>query len=230
MISETRFAKSYSSVWRDLTPTLELFIRKANLSLIRNDFNPLTASSDPSRRGLINQIAFKCVELAYNNEPGKLFDLVRNPDHCRTAEKFVTSNNDCVASEMSEISDMAYRMARNLICSENQGIVLTPRFSGCGYINTCHGDALTPKLKLIELKDGERAFRSYEFRQMIVYAALHMNSAKQIMETVEVINSRRGVSITIGFAEFCYEVAGLSSFDLLTEVIRTISDISVYQK
>lgn len=230
MISETRFARSYSSVWRSLTPTLELFIRKANLSLIETDFPALTSSSDPTKRGTINQIAFKSVEIAYKNHPEKIFEIVKSAEHTRSAELSVSFNNDLNNSDISEASEIAYRMSRSLFRPENHGIILSPRFPGCGYINTCYGDAITPNLTLIELKDGDRAFRSYEFRQLIVYAALHMNSTKQIIDAVQVINSRRGVSLIINFSEFAYEVSGLSSFDLLTELIRTVSDISIYQK
>src|ERR1700736_5039362 len=59
LISETAFCRHSSSTWRSLTPTMEIFVRKINLSLYVREFPILRSNVDPSRRGFINEIAFR---------------------------------------------------------------------------------------------------------------------------------------------------------------------------
>lgn len=231
MISETRFAKSYSSIWRSLTPTLELFVRKANLHLTDRDWDPLYSTSAPTMRALINQIAFEAVRRTTLSFPDraartKWLSDNNNLEHC---EYTISGRNSLSDSEFKEIKELSLRMDANLSVNQPSRVFISPEYCGCGIINTCYGDGLSENLRFIELKDGDRPFRSYEFRQLIVYAALHLNSGRGLASEIQVINSRRGVSVTLGFEEFSREIAGQSAYDLLTEVVRVISDANVYQ-
>lgn len=231
MISETRFAKSYGSLWRSLAPTLELFVRKANLHLFERDWDPLTSTSAPASRAMINQVAFDAVQNAVSAFPDRLgragwFANLANLQEC---ERRISASNDLSPSDLDEVKTLAERMEANLYAKQPLPVTLSPRYPGCGLINTCYGDGISDSLRFIELKDGDRPFRSYEFRQVIIYAALHLNSGGGLASEIQVINSRRGVSITLDFEEFSREIAGQSAYDLLTEVVRVISDARIYQ-
>lgn len=231
MISETRFAKSYSSLWRELTPTLELFVRKANLRLAERSSNPLISTSPPGRRALINQVAFQAVRDAANQFETH-FDRrewVLNYENIVLAERTLTGAATLNNMDLVETSQLASRMCANLFLDQPHKVTVNPSFRGCGFVNSCFGDGLSTSHRFIELKDGDRPFRAYEFRQLLIYAALHLNGGGEIASEFQVINSRRGLSVTVSLDEFAREVAGQSPYDLLTEVVRSMSDSTMYQ-
>jgi len=81
---------------------------------------------------------------------------------------------------LEESSALAKRMHAHLFRRREDRVVLNPRYDGCGIINACFGDAISDREDLIELKDGDRPFRSYEFRQITIYGALHLNSTGRL--------------------------------------------------
>lgn len=232
MISETRFAKSYSSVWRGLTPTLELFVRKANLRLAERIWTPLNSTSSPARRALINQVAYGAVKAARSltADFDSLLEWVRQPQNLRSCEIGLIGSEILTTSDIAEAAALAERMSRNLFTYQPHRIELAPAFQGCGIINSCFGDAMSSAGRIIELKDGDRPFRSYDFRQLVIYGALHMNAGNGIPSDFQVINSRRGLTLTVDIEVFAREVAGQSATDLLSEVVRVISDATITQE
>ncbi len=131
------------------------------------------------------------------------------------------------ATDLNESTQLAKRMCFHLFRLRQDRITLNPRFEGCGVINSCFGDAITDIGHIIELKDGDRPFRSYEFRQISIYSALYLNSTGRFPPAFAVINSRRGVSVELSMDTLAAEVAGQSGYDYLREVIRIISDITI---
>lgn len=231
MISETRFAKSYPSLWRSLTPTLELFVRKANLRLGDRTWVPLTSRVDPAKRAAINRIAFEVICMADAKMDDRADKEAFIQDHCniQMAELKILGDNVMSVVEIDEVKELGRRMCINLFRMQHNPVKLTPRFSGCGIINACYGDAVTDRCRLIELKDGDRPFRSYDFRQLVIYAALALNEGRGVMKEFQIINSRRGISVTISTDTFSSEVAGQSAFDLFSEVVRSVTDQTIYQ-
>lgn len=231
MISETRFARSYSSIWRELTPTLELFVRKANLRLVEREWIPLVSDIAPGRRAIINQVAFQTLKGSFSSSTTLADRLawIEARENISAAELILVGTNTFSDSDIGEIRTLSRRMCRNLMIDQPYPVSLEPTFAGCGVINECRGDALSSTLRFIELKDGDRPFRSYDFRQLVLYAALNMNQGGGVANEFQIINSRRGVSVTVPFTQFASESAGQSPVDLLSEVIRAISNATVYQ-
>lgn len=229
MISELRFVKSYNSLWRSLAPTMELFVRKANLRLYERNWEELISVSAPSARSLINQVAFRSlVEAAHVNESyDARVSYLDDMENISAAEGGLTGRQFLAASDLEEASALAKRMCAHIFRMRRDRVHLNPRFEGCGIINACHGDAISDTDQIIEFKDGDRPFRSYEFRQVTIYSALHLNSTGRLPPTVAVINSRRGVSIEMPIDVLAAEVAGQSGYDYLREVIRIISDVTI---
>lgn len=227
MISETRFARSYASLWRSLTPTMELFIRKANLRLAERHLHEIGSAADPRRRALINQVAyetlFKAAAFGADSVEEKL-SYLDDVGHFESTEMDLIGSPILSDSDELECRNLSKRMCEYLFRWQPLPTTLKPHFPGCGVINACVGDASSGQQRLIELKDGDRPFRAYEFRQLTTYAALNLNSTGRIFPEIQVINSRRGLSITIATDEFANEVAGQSAYDLLSEVVRVISE------
>lgn len=152
---------------------------------------------------------------------------MEDKENISSAEQSVTGLLVLSASDLSEAATLAKRMCFHLFQLRRDTVMLKPRYEGCGIINACFGDAISENENIIELKDGDRPFRSYEFRQITVYGALHLNSTGRLPPGFTVINSRRGVSVDISTDTLAGEVAGQSGYDYLREVIRVISDVTI---
>ena len=229
MISELRFAKAYNSLWRNLAPTMELFVRKSNLRLYERNWVELPSQSAPGARSLINRVAFRTLldAAAAGTSFASKIRFIEDRANIVAAEEALTGVRFLSATDLNESFELAKRMCTHLFRLRQDRITLNPRFEGCGIINACFGDAISDIGHIIELKDGDRPFRSYEFRQISIYAALHLNSTGQLPPAITVINSRRGVSVELPIDTLAGEIAGQSGYDYLREVIRVISDVTI---
>jgi hypothetical protein len=229
MISELRFAKAYNSMWRSLAPTMELFVRKANLRLYERNWPQLATLAVPAARSLINQVGFRLLVTAVAADASydRRISFMEDRDNVAVAEESLTGLRRLSATDLDECSALAKRMCANLFQLRRDRVVLNPRYEGCGIINACFGDAISDSEDIIELKDGDRPFRSYEFRQITVYGALHLNSTGRLPRAFSIINSRRGVSVEVPIDTLANEVAGQSGYDYLREVVRVISDVTI---
>lgn len=226
MISETRFAKSYNSLWRSIAPTMELFVRKCNLRLYERNWPELVSVSEPGGRAHVNRTAFELFCRAYEHahDPALAFEFMHDPANIAAAELAVSGVEIMINPEKSEVFELARRMWLHFYRSPGP-LTLNPVFPGCGIINTCAGDVIRQPSHIVEFKDGDRAFRSYEFRQLSIYAALSLNGTDRMPTSLEVLNSRRGISVSVNIDQFADEVAGQSGVEYLREIIRVISDV-----
>jgi len=208
---------------------MELFVRKSNLRLSKRNWVELPSESAPGARSLVNQVAFRALSdaAAAGDSFASKIHYIEDRANIEAAEKALTGQRFLSAVALSESSELAKRMCSHLFRSRQDHIKLNPRFAGCGVINACFGDAISDIGHIIELKDGDRPFRAYEFRQISIYAALHLNSTGQLPPAIAVINSRRGVSVELPIDTLASEVAGQSGYDYLREVIRVISDVTI---
>jgi|KBSMisStaDraftv2_1062788.scaffolds.fasta_scaffold502831_2 hypothetical protein len=182
MISELRFAKAYNSPWRSLAPTMELFVRKANLRLYQRNWPQLVSVAAPGTRALINQVAFRSLvnAVAADASYEQRLRFIGDRDNVAATEESLRGVRYLSATDLEESSALAKRMHAHLFRRREDRVVLNPRYDGCGIINACFGDAISDREDLIELKDGDRPFRSYEFRQITIYGALHLNSTGRL--------------------------------------------------
>jgi hypothetical protein len=208
---------------------MELFVRKANLHLYIRNWPRLVSHSAPRSRSLINRVAFFTLADAGVQCPNFADKLafVGSHKNLKATEFRLIGAQFLTDEDVAEAAELSTRMCRHLYHSEAETVELSPSFAGCGIINACLGDAMSGSAHIIELKDGDRPFRSYEFRQLTVYSALHLNSTGRMPSSIEVVNSRRGVSIKLAMETFAAEVAGQPAHEYLREVVRVISDISL---
>ncbi|WP_131114170.1 hypothetical protein [Lichenihabitans psoromatis] len=180
---------------------------------------------------MINRVAYRSLVDAVEvfQSYASRASFVADRDNVAAAEANLTGLRFLSIADLDEASALATRMCSHLFYKRQDRVILAPRYDGCGIINTCFGDAISDLEHVIELKDGDRPFRSHEFRQITIYSALHLNKTGRMPPSISVINSRRGVSIDMPIGEFAGEVAGQSSYDYLREVIRVISDDTISQ-
>ena len=227
LISETAFASNYASLWRTLTPLMDHFVRRMNLDGYERDFIPLKTTSDAEQRGIINDAATRlygrAVAKAKVGEKASNDDL----DACiLEAALYVRGKDPDVEpvslgrEERKEVLELSKRIERwfaTEIKSIKQ-ITVSPRFLGSGIIAACNGDFSTPHA-IIEIKAGDRMFRSADYRQVAIYVALKFAETRKVFKKLVLVNPRVGVSVSISTDSFAREVAGQSSIELCTALL-----------
>lgn len=244
MIAETTFAKVHSSIWRTLTPTSELFVRRINGELYQREFAPLVTATAPERRAFINAIAFNAFCDRVGAAQKSVFPAARpSLVDKETLGAAVNNARDEVCKmenllpfeipdpEAHELSDSQAQLVRleSFFYRETIGthLLLRPEFPGCGIIDRCYGDVLASTC-LYEIKAGERPFRSIDIRQLLIYCSLNAEAKTYVINEVALFNPRRGVSFKVGIDDLCFEISGRSSAELLWDLSRVVSsgDIS----
>lgn len=229
MISETTFSGSYTSIWKSIAPTLDVFVRRANLNLYERVFPPLKSEVSPSRRAFVNELSFSvfCEVHAdkINGEPIKsLAGYVVETSNSVMERLFVADGaNVNLPISRAETKDIDHQVRRLIDFFSNFKIVKTcPFFNGCGIIDNCRGDVLADDI-LYEIKAGERNFRSIDFHQIITYCALNYAANGHTIEQVGLFNPRVGISFIISLEEISLEISGKQAPDLMADVVLAIS-------
>jgi hypothetical protein len=243
MISERRLAKSYGSFWRVAAPTMELFVRRCNLDWYEREFKPIASPLAPARRATINLLAFEIFHASAEKTSGAPADpslpqraWINVQPLFEGAEAYETALLAArlepwmiTGAERAEAVELARRMWLYFLQSGNRLFRTKPVFPGCGILMTCRGDVLIEPSTIVEMKDGDRPFRSYVFRQLALYAALLFNATGSLPEELRVLNSRTGVSVAMSTEDFSRQVAGQSASNFLYEIIRMLSEVTVSQ-
>lgn len=233
MISEKTFASTYNSVWQELIPTGEGFVRLMNLARLHFD-NPIKSNSDPKRRALINELAFLLFKTSA--ETGKTLEEIFKSEESRDQignqgvtfiQRFKGSNDDKASEttddEWRESLEISKRFRVFLRYQEIGAQINTaPSFQGCGFIDDCAGDVLVGDT-LYEVKAGDRPFRLVDVRQAVVYLALNHVSAKYQINHVGFVNTRLGTYYKVKATQFAFGISGKSLIELLSEIIDFIS-------
>lgn len=177
-------------------------------------------------RALVNQTAFELFRNGYESGAGlaQYLSFIATEEAVKEAEMAVIGLEVLSQTQREESAELARRMWLHFSHTGRPDLVIKPFYEGCGIIDACRGDVMLPQHHIVELKDGDRPFRSYEFRQLSIYAALYLNEHGDVPSTVEVLNSRRGVYVRVPLEQFANEVAGQSAVDYLREIIRVLTD------
>jgi hypothetical protein len=228
LISETKFSGYFSSTWRSLTPTMEIFVRKINLELYEREFPSMISNVSPSRRGFVNEVAFQLfvetMKIPFLTTEGetKAVSAARQL-MLRIEESRPSDTSPLNTDEMLDAKEQLRRL-KIFFKNESKGaaLELSPAFTGCGIVDSCNGDIYFDDV-LFEIKAGDRNFRSIDLRQVLTYAALNYAESKKKIDYVGLFNPRVGISFSIGLDELCLEVSGHPASHTLSEIIRVIS-------
>lgn len=229
MISERKFANSYTSFWNQLLPMADSFVRKVNLGIERYSL-PLQSklSSNRLERSVINELSFRIFKVN-NEQKSKLTDneVMRiSNDVIKYINKFSHSepnlksiNNDAIdeAIKISQILDSYFSLV------EKKTLKFWPPFMGCALLHQCQGDILSGN-KLVEVKAGERNFRINDIRQIITYLALNYNSKQYSIEKVALVNPRLGLEFETSVEILIRSCSGNEPVDVFSDIIYFISN------
>jgi hypothetical protein len=89
-------------------------------------------------------------------------------------------------------------------------------------------DRLLKAEGIFEIKAGDRNVRSVDLRQLLVYSALNYADQKRQIQRIGLFNPRVGTHFSATLDEFCAEISGRPTIELLSEIVQVFSsgDIS----
>src|SRR5688572_23421659 len=157
---------------------LERHVRTINLN-VQRFAPPMSSLSRPASHGIVNELAFRLFVAA--SESGQTIDALSDEaiasaidsatGHIRGLRQLSrTPIQDPESAELREATALAKRHVRFFRRKGDLGLL--PRFPGCGWLGECAGDVLAEGT-LFEVKAGQRAFRSTDVRQVLIYCALN---------------------------------------------------------
>jgi hypothetical protein len=222
LISVKDFIKQ-SSVWTQLTPTLEPVVRWAN-SHQASLGSAVTSLSDNQRNSLIAEAAFLLARSDFRYVAG-------NPTWVENeARKFLrqlprseASDDELTQEEWNEIG----RLAR--VTQTYTARLSEPKFSasipGCGVVDSARCDILAVD-ELVEIKTVTRPFRSSDFRQALTYAAM-LYAAGRPVSKITLLNPRRAVFSTLFIAQIAAGARGDSAVELMQDLVERMTGLQV---
>lgn len=224
LITVTELSRNYASVWNRTFPFISKLVRKANLQIETFDEH-IVSKVDPSRRALINEIAFrmfeKSQELKVNQIDESLIEalVVQACKYIAGLEK-AGSVSPPDNNEKNEAVLICKRTKQFFEEHEpHAGLIVSPRFTGCGVISTCFGDVLTANT-LYEIKAGEREFRVYDIKQLLAYSTLNYSEHNESIKYIALLNPRLGNYVKLNLKESVEISSGKAAADAFLELIN----------
>ena len=227
MMSERKFANSFSSFWNELLPTADTFVRRMNLSLDRY-CRPIEAilQTDRDRRSLINELSFR---LFMEFSKGEILSFNEKKDLSIKVSKYIEKlspninlNQQITEAELGEAESLSSSLTNYFPKNQITALKFWPLFKGCGRINACKGDILCND-KLIEVKAGDRHFRITDIRQLITYLSLNSISKQYEIKRVGLVNPRKGLSFETTVDILIEDCSRKKPVDVFGDVIDFIS-------
>ncbi len=232
MISERRFAQTYTAFWAQALPMGDALVRRINLARDRCA-DPLESTVDSERRAIVNEAAFRLMKAAVRDGamPWQVPVDIEVRAVCEGARAFVDrlrrSSEGPLAhvtdTEIHEAQKISNRLTRFFVLHERDvSHCVSPHFHGCGVLQSCSGDILAGNT-LYEIKAGERDFRLIDVRQLITYCVLNHQAGTYSIENVGLLNPRVGVYFKSDLGSFVHAAAGRSLVELAVDVIDFLS-------
>ena len=218
MISETTFARGYSSFWMEYFPWLNSYSQTVNAYQLNRISAPCPELDKAEHRSINNTIAFFC----FRNITSKLnCSLEETKDEVLQYMTRFPRNNVLTYEFNSYDQYIINGLLKNLQKIPEINLLFDPFFSGCGIIDNCRGDILQGN-KLIEVKSGNRNIQPADIKQLIVYLALDWisSSNKYNIHQVEIYNPRVGFSWTTDTDDLFRSVTSFTKEEALEQLTK----------
>lgn len=226
LISAVALARDYSSMWNQTAPMLEGFVRILNQGA--EQFGSAVDSEVAAkRRPVVSETAYLLVGEVTQRplEIDGLSDDEINRAAARVRERWLltTGWGGAISLPLSadELAD-SRRLARSLaefVAQRVEGaeFVFEPHLAGCGFVDESRADFIVGPT-LYEMKAVERPFRSIDVRQLLTYATLNYQSGQHALESVGLVNPRKGTSVAYEVNALCRSIAGVTADELLNNI------------
>ena len=227
MISALDFCTNYPSFWRVHTPHMERFTRHVNLGLTERLAPNLDGDSPPDQRGLINEIANRCFNKWFDGtrdfynriKPDDYSDVIAEcHDYVSKLSGGSSIKKAVSANEHKEIKRLCARLATYVqVVEDGTPFISSPTFPGYGMLDACSADGICGNT-LIEIKSGDRAFRSTDFRQALTYFALNTCHKAHPLSNICLLNPRTGLYFKADVDEIAISISGCSKEELIYQI------------
>ncbi len=227
MISERKFANSFSSFWNELLPIADTFVRRINLSLDRF-YLPFESTLESNRdiRAVINELSFRLfINMTKKNELSKTDTEVLINEVINYIKRLATNiviDKPLSSEEYLEAQSLSYSLSNYFTNKEYGSLSFWPTFRGCGKLHACKGDILCNKT-LIEVKAGDRLFRVTDIRQIIIYLSLNSISKQYNIENVALVNPRKGLAYKLSVDSLIRDCSRRKPVDVFGDIIDFLS-------
>lgn len=226
MISEKKLAVVFTSLWREITPLAERFVRHQNLQMSRFTL-PMSSDVTAGMRGISGELGFRlfCSAKSNNLEPMDLStDTISElaDETVAYIRRFRQFNRvEVQLPDRNAIADAELLAQRLCIFfdSSRGPLLLRPQFAGVGALDACEGDVLAGDT-LFEIKSADRTLRVIDIRQLLVYCAINFATRKYEIRNVGIVNPRSGLFFVQPLTEMVREVSGGSVPDILSTIVE----------
>jgi len=229
MISEHRFAHSYTSFWNQVLPRVDSYLRRVNCVSQRYDNEiPFRISGHRDRRGIVNELGFRLFAESATCGPISDDRAKALAESVRQYVERLSNATDGAAKEpvdeqeINESMVIAGSLSHYFQSAPTSELVFWPQFPGCGILDAVKADILHGT-ELFEVKAGDRSFRVTDIRQVLVYCCLDFASKKYGVKTLVLLNPRRGTYFRTTVSELVRECSGTTSVDFFSTVIEFMS-------
>jgi hypothetical protein len=227
MISEHKFANSYSSFWNQLLPIADSFLRHLNLASERFA-TPITSSLpiDRDRRSVVNELGFRLFRertITGSLSEEKVTSIERAVrEYIERLVPSISKLASLTKEERTEADKIAKSLASYFYKPDLSKIIFWPQFKGCGQLGACKADMIC-KSKLVEVKAGDRQFRVTDIRQIITYLALNFSSQQYQLANIVLVNPRTGKEYECTVETLIESCSGRKPVDVFSDIIDFVS-------
>lgn len=229
MISERKFASTFSSFWGQLLPMGKPFVRRLNLACERQVAPTISKMPvDREKRSVINELSFRLFK--EQTEQGEKVSTSKlnmlSSDVIKYIERLSFSIPEILPltkSELEESVQIANALPSFFYRKDLPKLIFWPSFKGCGSIHSCKGDIIFDDT-LVEVKAGDRHFGINDVRQILTYLALNFSSQQYDLNNIALINPRTGLSFTAPVRTIVEECSGRLPTDVFLDIIEFISN------
>jgi hypothetical protein len=222
MISVGDFVK-HSSVWRQITPTLEQFVRWVNINVKRIG-REIKIYGPPDRNALIAEVAFRLAKVDFAAAPASKIEVETHARHLiEQLPRGEAAATKLLPYEWQHVYDLC-NVIRSYIANF-PSVQFSPRVPGCGVVDAATADLLAD-CQLIEVKAVKRQFRSADYRQVLTYAAM-LYASGQAVDNVTLLNPRLGIVVSTPIDSVAAGVCGQSRVELMQDLVNCMISLQV---
>jgi hypothetical protein len=222
MITVSEFVRQ-SSVWRQVAPTLEQFVRWSNTN-VTSFSQPLSMSSQGERNALIAEVAFRLAEAGFVQGSAPPVDL---ETHARELISRLPRGRASADQLMSFEWSYAYQICATIqaYADDSGPVVYSPRAPGCGVVGASFADIIRGS-ELIEVNAVKRPFRTADFRQVLTYAAM-LYASDCVVTHISLLNPRLCEVVAVSLDNVATGVCGQSRVELMQDLVNFMVGLQV---
>lgn len=221
MISEVTFSKLYTSFWNSLLINSKNYVRLVNGALIKDIHKPISSYSS-KYNAYINVLSFELYEQSLD-KGNLLFTQQEIDSACQFSFDKVSSFTSFYKSAQippyTEIQNEVTFILESLTAQyQYKAPIIRKPLEGIGILNHSEVDLMYSST-LVEIKSGDRKFKTLDFRQVIIYLTQnHYSSHPVLIDRVELFNPRMGIIFNTDIDSMIYELTALTPNEVYEEV------------